>query len=310
MFSYEHIRYFVEACDCGSLQAAAKNLFLSAQGLGAGIQRLENSIGIKLLTRSKSGVVPTEFGKLFYDQCQKVLHEMLALETLCSEYVSGKKNRITVGTIGTNKFLSAVSVCKEAYNQDYPDAGIDITALTLDNHLQLLDAVHNGEVDVGWFFNYGERDNFRYFQISDYSPLVFVCSNDAPIAELESVSIEALGDYKLIFADETDPFKDLIFHLFEGYGLTPSTAMYTSENTVIGRMIDSGIGCALMRQAYVKSITQFSKKSVILPVKEDIKVANSLFCSKQYPLSKEKLHFVDYMLDYLKYDIGLARTFD
>ena len=42
MLSCDYIRYFLAACDCGSIQSASKKLYLSSQGLGAGIQRLEN----------------------------------------------------------------------------------------------------------------------------------------------------------------------------------------------------------------------------------------------------------------------------
>lgn len=310
MFSYEHIRYFVEACDCGSFQAAAKKLFLSAQGLSAGIQRLENSVGIKLLTRSKSGVAPTRFGKLFYDQCQRVIQEMETLDGICSEYVSGKKAHITIGTIGANKFPGAISMCRDAYDLDYPLSSIEVTTLSFENHVQLINAVSEGKADVGWLFNHVEREEFRYRQISDYSPLVFICSREEPLAALDAVSIKSLKDYKLIFAAKTDPFTDLVFHLFEEHGFVPATAMYTAENAAIGRMIDSGVGYAVMRRAYSKSITQFSKKAVVLPIEEEIHVANSLFYSKSSQLSAEKLHFIDYMVDFLKYDIGLDREFD
>ena len=76
MLSFEYIKYFLEACDSGSIQAATKKLYLSSQGLGAGIQRLEKSLGMTLLIRSKSGVQPTQFGKEFYAYASKLAEDM------------------------------------------------------------------------------------------------------------------------------------------------------------------------------------------------------------------------------------------
>ncbi|MFF9474007.1 LysR family transcriptional regulator [Streptomyces roseolus] len=59
------LRYFVAVAEDGSLTGAAARLFVSQPALTKRIRRLEEDLGVRLFTRSRSGMALTEAGREF-----------------------------------------------------------------------------------------------------------------------------------------------------------------------------------------------------------------------------------------------------
>lgn len=75
-------RIFYTVANTGNISKAAKELYISQPAISKSIQKLEESVGCKLFSRSSRGVVLTDEGKLLYE------HVSEAFETL----TMGKKN--------------------------------------------------------------------------------------------------------------------------------------------------------------------------------------------------------------------------
>lgn len=69
----EEMRYFVETINSGSINQAAKALFVSQPALSRVLTALEKELGFLLLERSKQGITPTEEGMTVYDDCVRIL---------------------------------------------------------------------------------------------------------------------------------------------------------------------------------------------------------------------------------------------
>lgn len=67
------LRYFVELAMAGSFYGAAKNTFMSQQGLNKAITSLEEELGVKLVERSKQGVRLTTGGDIFLEHARSIL---------------------------------------------------------------------------------------------------------------------------------------------------------------------------------------------------------------------------------------------
>ncbi|MCR5545243.1 MAG: LysR family transcriptional regulator, partial [Lachnospiraceae bacterium] len=59
---------------------AAKSLYITPQGLGKILDRLEQEAKVKLFERTKQGLIPTEAGVFFYENSQKILECSRELE--------------------------------------------------------------------------------------------------------------------------------------------------------------------------------------------------------------------------------------
>ena len=55
----QQLRYVTAVADCGSMNEAAKTLFVSQPGLSGAIKELEEETGIEIFKRTNKGVLPT-----------------------------------------------------------------------------------------------------------------------------------------------------------------------------------------------------------------------------------------------------------
>lgn len=72
----DQLAYFIEVIKCGSISAAAKNLYISQPALSQSIANLENELGTKLIKRSYSGIKPTMFGERIYNQAEGIIAQL------------------------------------------------------------------------------------------------------------------------------------------------------------------------------------------------------------------------------------------
>lgn len=68
-------RYFVTLVRFKSYTRAARELYMTTQGLQSAIRRLESSIGVSLLNPQIGTIELTEYGIIFYRYAQSILHE-------------------------------------------------------------------------------------------------------------------------------------------------------------------------------------------------------------------------------------------
>jgi len=70
------ISLFAQVVASGNLSAAARDLGLSTAAISKRLIRLEERLGIQLLTRTTRGASPTEEGSAFYERCVHILGDI------------------------------------------------------------------------------------------------------------------------------------------------------------------------------------------------------------------------------------------
>lgn len=295
----EYIRYYLEVCRCGSIQKAAKQLFISSQGLGQGIRRLESSIGAKLLERTQTGVKMTELGELFYSQACIIEQEISRLEALAEVWRGDMGTHIEIGLVEKSKYFSCMQSCINDYT-DIDSSGMMTFAIRLyKSGADLLDALRCGEIGIGMMFHITEMEGIEYMTFSPYSRLVLLVSADNPLAQRSSVRLSELNEMSFITAGENDPFSSLISHLCNESGFAPKNAFFTTENTFVAKLVDSGKAGILLRESYCRSILQFCSHSVAIPIEPEMPVSDSIIIRKDES-STGILEFAEHLFRYFK----------
>lgn len=83
----DSLRYFIELARVGSFYRAAKNVFISQQGLNKAVTSLESELGVKLVERENRGVRLTSSGEVFLEHAKVLLAEYSdALKDLYAEH--------------------------------------------------------------------------------------------------------------------------------------------------------------------------------------------------------------------------------
>ncbi len=119
----DQLAYFIEVIKCGSISAAAKNLYISQPALSQSIANLENELGTKLIKRSYSGIKPTMFGERIYDQAEGIISQLDSALSSWKELSTGSLEFSGTAKISctpdTSDFLS--SSIMEELQHAYPN---------------------------------------------------------------------------------------------------------------------------------------------------------------------------------------------
>ena len=83
----QQIRYVTMIAQAGSMNEAAKKLFISQPSLSGAIKELEKEVGIIIFSRTSKGVVLTAEGEEFLGYARQILNQVELLE---EKYLEGK----------------------------------------------------------------------------------------------------------------------------------------------------------------------------------------------------------------------------
>ena len=147
----EHIQYFVEAANVGSISLAAKNLFISQQGVSNALHQLEQEVGFPLFTRQKRGVELTNNGKKFYAYAIAFLDEydkMVAFsENTAFRYSNQSKEVALMTTPLIISFLAAL-----IYKEKQPSQRLPKLRLYEGDLAKIMSNLMNAKIQLGIFF--------------------------------------------------------------------------------------------------------------------------------------------------------------
>lgn len=70
----ESLEYFIKVYEKKSFNSAAKDLFITPQGLSKMVKQLEMDLETELFYRGSRGVEPTEYGELLYARAKHICY--------------------------------------------------------------------------------------------------------------------------------------------------------------------------------------------------------------------------------------------
>lgn len=134
--------YFAEVVEDGSFKKAAIRLSLTQPALSISIDRLEQSIGDRLLERSSTGVTLTPLGEVVYAHARLVREELLLVKHRVTEEQHGD-DVIRLGTLPSLvPSIIPKAVC--AWRKDHKATLLRVVEKT---QLQLVSSLARGELD-------------------------------------------------------------------------------------------------------------------------------------------------------------------
>ena len=137
---------FLAVADERSFTKAAKRLNISTSGLSHAIRRLEEQIGVRLLTRTTRSVSPTDAGEQLLAQLRPALADIRGVLTTLSGMQSRPVGRIRL----LCPRLAAKTVVGPKLGQfvrDYPDVELEVT--TDDSRVDLVASGYDAGIHFG-----------------------------------------------------------------------------------------------------------------------------------------------------------------
>jgi DNA-binding transcriptional LysR family regulator len=111
------LKYLVGIVEAGSVSRAAQSLHVAQPALSAQIARLEEELGVRLLTRSVRGVLPTEAGTAVLRQARLILKQVDAIVQLAHEADAGPSGSVSLGLPWTIRSVLGLSLLEQVREQ-------------------------------------------------------------------------------------------------------------------------------------------------------------------------------------------------
>lgn len=228
------LRYFLEAYTAKSITKAAKNLFVTPQGLSKTIIALEEELGVTLFERKANHITPT------LEAARLSIHAKNILE----EY-----NIISDGLYKNNETYKTVSIfCSYdvpqlipaeffyKFNENFPEIRINMKESTDDHILKNLKSHKIELAIVPGPFN---PQSYLYEPLCT-EPFCLVVNKDHPLAKKDEISFSELSGLQLVVKDSKSTTSINQMYNFVYSNGIPNIVLETSDVHLIHKMAEEG----------------------------------------------------------------------
>ena len=166
-------RIFYTVANTGNISKAAKELYISQPAISKSIQKLEESVGCKLFSRSSRGVVLTDEGKLLYEHVSEAFEILTMGEEKLKRSIELGVGHLKIGVSSTLCKYLLLPYLKEFIRQN-PHISISISCQSTNDTLKLLE---DNKIDIGLI---GKPENLKniHFDFLEESEDIFVAAKD------------------------------------------------------------------------------------------------------------------------------------
>lgn len=194
----QQLKYALEVASKGSMNEAAKSLFISQPSLSNAIKELEKEVKNTLFIRTNRGITVTNEGAEFLGYARQVLQQFNMLE---EKYISEKtaKQHFCISTqhytFAANAFVELI---KEFGMSEYE------FTLRETKTYEIIEDVKNlrSELGIIYLSNYNEsvilkllrERNITFSELFTAKPHVFI-NKRHPLSDKESINLDELEDY-------------------------------------------------------------------------------------------------------------------
>ena len=194
----QQLKYVLEVASKGSMNEAARSLFISQPRLSNAIKELEKDIKITIFIRTNRGVTVTNKGAEFLGYARQVLQQFNMLE---EKYLSEKPAKQHF-SISTQHYTFAANAFVELV-KGFGSSEYEFTLRETKTY-EIIEDVKNlrSELGIIYLSNYNESILLKLLKERDLTfselfmakPHVFI-SKRHPLADNETINLEELDDY-------------------------------------------------------------------------------------------------------------------
>lgn len=256
------LKHFLAVIEAGSLHRAAAMLNLSQPALSKSINRLEESLQVRLLDRGPRGMVPTPFGEAFATHARLIANELVAITDELEELRGGARGVLRVA-IGPT-VAAALPRVIEPLMRNHPG-----TRLILQEGLfhATLSAVAHNVADFGIApldDDFSDRDLETELLI--HHTLTPMVRAEHPLLKSKALTLAQVGDWPWAVPPKHDASRRIFDALCAKYNYTPTIVAETSGPTFLLSLLSQTDAIAFLPESF--SLTGDGKDYRSLPVRE------------------------------------------
>lgn len=252
------LEYIVAVDTYRSFVGAAEKCFVTQPTLSMQVQKLEETLNIKIFDRSKQPIIPTEIGSQIVEQARLVLQESQKIKEIISSQQQDVVGELKVGIIPTIAPYLLPKVIA-AMMEKYPDLKLLIWEYTTED---ILHHLKTGVLDCGILATPLGDNAIEEIPLY-YENFVTYISKNSKLYKKKTIDADDLEDENIWLLNEGHCMRSQVLNICRStkqnrlQGLTYNTG---SVETLI-RMVDMNNGATLLPELALEELSnkQLSK---------------------------------------------------
>ena len=298
----QQLHYIVKIVETGSMNEAAKQLFITQPSLSNAVRDLEREMGIKIFIRNPKGITLTKDGVEFLSYARQILEQTALLE---ERYKSKDTNR-ELFSVSSQHYAFVVN----AFVSLLKDADMSRYELFLreTRTYEIIDDVKNFRSEIGvLFLNSYNRDvltkmfddnRLTYTSLFQAHPHIFV-SQDNPLANRDIVTMKDLEDFPYLSYDQG--IHNSFYFSEEIFSQIPhKKSIVVSDRATLFKLLIGLDGYTIATGILNSNLNGDNIVSIPLDVEDMIDIV--YIRHEKANLSKMGERFIDYLLKEVQFD--------
>lgn len=241
------LRVFYEVAKAKSFSAAAEKLYLTQPAVTWQVKNLEESFDLKFLDRIGKKNLLTEEGKVLFDFADRILNLTRQAEEALADLKGLSRGNLRIASTFTfgDFYLPALL---EVFHKKYPKIVVQVStgnsSQTIENTL-----LHKTDLAIAAYDPKNEK--LKVWEMTT-DLLVGVVSPSHPFARRKSIALKELNGQPLILREEGSSPRRIIDEILAEKRISPVIIMESASTSAIKKMVESGVGMAILSQQVVK----------------------------------------------------------
>lgn len=192
------LKYFLTVSQEENITKAAEVLHTTQSNLSRQLAELENIIGKKLFERGSRKITLTEEGMFLRKRAKEIIELTERTEEdlkTFSEVVSGI---VHIGAIETQT-MKMIANCILSLKEIHPQITYDFFSGSI---AEITDGVNKGLLDFGLLVAPVDMQKYDYIKLPKNDVFGLIMRKDCPLAELQAIQPEHIGDYPVWVAHQ------------------------------------------------------------------------------------------------------------
>lgn len=281
------IKVFVNVVETGSFTAASERMGLSRAAASKYVSQLETSIGGRLLNRTTRHVSTTESGRIYYERCKEILHNIEEADDMVSG-LSGKPQgtlRISAPSVFAQRHVTPLV---SEFIKMYPDVNVNI--MVSDRYVDLVDEGYDVAIRVSNM----ENSDLIAQQIARCRH-VFIASPDYLKTAPPLNTASDLKNHSCVLYSYTEGAKWPLTKNGKDYSVKVKPVMTTNNPEVLLEAAINGMGISIMPTFIASDAIRRGDLHMVLADYQTLELQiYAVYASRQYLPAKIRV-FIDYL---------------
>ncbi|EHJ56975.1 hypothetical protein HMPREF9318_00578 [Streptococcus urinalis FB127-CNA-2] len=297
----QQLQYIIKIVETGSMNEAAKQLYITQPSLSNAVRDLENEMGISIFIRNPKGITLTKDGVEFLSYARQVIEQTTLLE---DRYKNNNSNRELFSVSSQHYAFVVNAFVSLLKNTDMTQYELFLRETRT---WEIIDDVKNFRSEIGvLFLNHYNRDvltkllddsHLNYKVLFKTHPHIFV-SKDNPLAKKDLISMDDLEDFPYLSYDQG--IHNSFYFSEELMSQMPhSKSIVVSDRATLFNLMIGLNGYTVATGVLNSNLNGDHIVSVPLDVEDEIEIV--YLKHEKANLSKMGETFIDYLLEEVKF---------